>query len=537
VASGADILRSWCEAIGLTQAFVVPGADVAGIIAALRRSGSIRMTPATSEALAGAMAEGFVRRSGEPALVVACGGPGASALVPAVAQVAGSGCPILYVTGRGDGALDGLGWDVPDGPLLAAAGAISLSVMEVGELAVALRAAAAALASLRPVHLMVGVGVQASLTDFDVADAAVLPAAAREQLPPAGFAGRTLLAVGAAATGSAPKIEALARAADLPVVTDMSARGVLPEDDVLALGHLGFCPAPSALVALAVAGPLRAERVVGLAPSPRWEQALRTRVELLEVVPLAQLDTWLHAAAAMAVPSATRSAWVEAIGAIDTDPVPTSRGEPDPGLEAHGAIVAIASEELGPSVVQVADAGGFHRSVVVRTTARMPRTVVATDGLTAMGWSVGAAIGAALADPTTDVVAYLGDGSFHVAALGLAVAADAGLRVLFLVAHNGVHGAAPACRADLTDDPVPLPACDLVAVALACGVPSARCPDVAALRRGIRDFRSGQGPRLLVVPIGGSDPAVTHRPLGIPFLDGCDMADLGARPAGAVVGP
>jgi acetolactate synthase-1/2/3 large subunit len=327
---------------------------------------------------------------------------------------------------------------------------------------------------------------------------------------------RVVLAVGAAALDEAASIVALARRMNWPVMTDMTARGVISEDDPLCLGHVSYMPAPRAREAFGGAPERRATRIVALAMSPFLLEQLKAWGVSIDVVPGGRHAAWLAAAIerARSCGHATREAFVAAAA------LPSPPSVESPAVLAYGTVVETVAAALGPGAVHVSDAGVFHQSVSVRLRAGLPRTILATDCLTAMGWAFGAAMGAALAAPEMPVVAYVGDGSFHVQGLSLAVAARLGVRVLFVVADNGLHASTRRRHAVGADDPAALPALDLLAVAEACGVEAVRCDDSRRLRAAVDEFRAGTGPRVVVVPTGTTDPVANGRVTGLAFLDG-----------------
>jgi thiamine pyrophosphate-dependent acetolactate synthase large subunit-like protein len=106
-----------------------------------------------------------------------------------------------------------------------------------------------------------------------------------------------------------------------------------------------------------------------------------------------------------------------------------------PALRAVHALDA----SLPPASPIIADAGAAHRAVAIAVASRGQRPVLMTNGLTTMGWSLGAALGASVALPEQPVGVVIGDGSL-VADLG-DVAALVRHRVpaVIVVLANGVH--------------------------------------------------------------------------------------------------
>jgi acetolactate synthase-1/2/3 large subunit len=69
-----------------------------------------------------------------------------------------------------------------------------------------------------------------------------------------------------------------------------------------------------------------------------------------------------------------------------------------------------------------------------------PRSLVTSGGLGAMGFGLGAAIGAKAANPGRTVVLVTGDGSFHMNLTELTTSVAQDLPVLTVIMNNGVLG-------------------------------------------------------------------------------------------------
>lgn len=509
----ASSILAWAALQGIDHAFVLAGADVDVLVKAVRADAKIKVVYVNNETAAVNMAEGYGRRTGRPALVLACGGPGLVGLVVGAAQAAGSDCPILYLTGSTGSSQDEVGWLVPDGPLMTAAGCPSLSLTAPVQLPSILRKFGQLLAEGRQVHLQVASSVQGASCELLSEEPALPPASAARPVMPTGL---FLLAVGDRALAFTERIAELAQSKAIPLVTDMTARGVLPESHPLAMGHLTFSPEPRAVAALASPSDNPSPKVVALAPSLALRSALRRLGVVPEVIESWQIDNWLTQARQSVEVCSRRTAWVE--GLNQSHPRVASAKAASDTL-GHGGVVELAQQILGADAIHVVDAGVFHQSAVARLRAARPRTILSTDTLTSMGWSFGAAIGAALGSPDSAVVAYAGDGCFQIQGLTLATAARLRLGILFIVGINGVYASSRARHAPGPDDPALVSPCDIPAVARACGVPADICETAQELRKALAGFNPADGPRLLAVTVGVGDSLVRNRPLGIPGLD------------------
>ncbi len=492
---------------GIRVAFVIPGADIESLVRALRGHEEIRLIPVTSEAAAATMAEGYCRASGRPAVVLGCGGPGLSSLLPFIAQASASSLPIVYLSGLASLRQDEVGWPCSDTALVAAAGCKSILIRDASDFQLALQAIQEAVAQHRPLHLSITAAAQnspaLSACEFPA------PKPAQGQRPWTSVP-RLALVIGTAAIHHAEALRRLVQDKGIPVATDMTARGIVPEDNPLALGHLSFMGPTEAWDAL-----VSADSVHVLAPSADLLAELRRRQLHFEIIAQRELLAWINWAKCAADDGAERRQWVAGLAR------PRHLSSPAPGQipTTHGSVVRTVAGALGPDTVHVLDAGVFHQAGARHLLPSQPRTVISTDCLTIMGWSLGAALGAALAQPGRLVVAYLGDGSFHIQGLSLSLAARLGLPVLFIVGVNGVYASSRKRHPEGPEDPALLPSCDIPAVAQACGVPGRRCADIKCLRAEVEAWASAPSPLLLSVNVGIADPSLAGVKTGIPSLD------------------
>ena len=144
------------------------------------------------------------------------------------------------------------------------------------------------------------------------------------------------------------------------------------------------------------------------------------------------------------------------------------------------------------------DAGGSRGYVSSFWVATRPRNYIGMGGMAAMGWSLGAAIGAKLGRPDHLVFHMLGDASFGMTGMEIETAARMGIGTLTVVVNNGgigsslmaldKPGTAPASVAELGGD--------FSMVARGLGAYSERIEQPAdlipAFRRAIRATEEGQ---------------------------------------------
>lgn len=508
-------MTDWLYSLGIDHVFVVTGWDVTWLIEDLRNDRRIRLVPVTHEFVGGAMAEGFARRSGRPAAVVVCGGPGEAALLPAAVHGGIRSVPVLLIMGMVNASTEDTGAPALSfsTALAGMAGICSAEAKSKAELPGSLRMVGAALRSGRPALLRILDEIQ-RLEFEPIVGEPELP----EAIQPASMEGcglRKVLAVGTGALPWAGMIRQLAAVRRWPVITEMTSRGVVPEAGDLSLGHLGFLPSPAALAATDPRGPLAADCVVALGVCDEFRRALTSRGAVVQEVGEGAVGAWLERVLAQGSDGEVDEAWLDGLRQCRPHREVHSHGE---GL-CHAMLVREVSAFFGPRAVHVADAGIFHAAVTLMLVADEPRTVLATEGLSLMGWSLGAAQGAAMADPDVPVVAWLGDGSFLMHGLALATAARDRLRVIHVIAENGALGSPRSRHAVGPEDPAVLPDVDLAGVAAACGVPVMKVADPGELRAALPRLRDAEGPVVLLATVGAGDPCVRGRHIGFSYAD------------------
>jgi len=100
-------------------------------------------------------------------------------------------------------------------------------------------------------------------------------------------------------------------------------------------------------------------------------------------------------------------------------------------------VVAIAREEAPLDSIVTTDVGSHKLMVGQVWQASVPRSVLMTNGLSAMGFGVPAAIAARLSCPDRPVIALVGDGGFAMTATEMRIAAALGLPVVVVVFTDG----------------------------------------------------------------------------------------------------
>jgi acetolactate synthase-1/2/3 large subunit len=449
--SGADVIGEALAAAGATHAFGIPGGEVLALIDGLENAG-IRFVLARHESAAGFMAEGLWHATGALPVLVATLGPGVANAVNVVANAQQDRVPLVFLSGCIDAEVaESFTHQVFDhgavlGPLVKARFRASPGTLG---LTMAKAIAAATEGQPGPVHVDVPIAVAESTA---TSPPAPVPAPRPAFVPAddAGFAAAADLLAGAERPlaiagldavneGAGPAIAAFCRATGMPLVTTYKAKGLLPEDDPLAIGGAGLSPRADAVLMPLIAAAdsllllgydpieMRAgwrhpwsedKAVIEIAPVPRTHGMHAVRHSLRgDIAPtLARL-------AAKAVwpgnePARTRAALAETFAA-------------GPAF-GPAAIFHRLRAILPPETVATADSGA-HRilfSQIWRCTT--PRDLIQSTGLCTMACAVPLALGHRLGR-AAPVLAVVGDAGLEMGLGELATARDLGLPVIVCV--------------------------------------------------------------------------------------------------------
>jgi acetolactate synthase-1/2/3 large subunit len=155
-------------------------------------------------------------------------------------------------------------------------------------------------------------------------------------------------------------------------------------------------------------------------------------------------------------------------------------------------VVDVVRAAMPDDTVATSDVGSHKMLVGQGWRTRHPRGVLMTNGLSAMGFGVPAAIAAKYADPTRPVVAMVGDGGFAMAATELRMAANMGLGAVFVVFVDGSLN-----RIELKQmvqrypsTATRIPGTDLVKLAESLSCDGVRVESAAALEQALSDVSS-----------------------------------------------
>jgi acetolactate synthase-1/2/3 large subunit len=124
--------------------------------------------------------------------------------------------------------------------------------------------------------------------------------------------------------------------------------------------------------------------------------------------------------------------------------IPRAHHHRDPGARRNGIHPRIIIEEsarrLGPEAIVASDVGQHQMWTAQFYPFNRPRSFLSSGGLGTMGFGLGAALGAKIANPRRPVALFTGDGSFRMNCGELATLNSYGIALLIVIFNNRVLG-------------------------------------------------------------------------------------------------
>jgi acetolactate synthase-1/2/3 large subunit len=524
--TGAEAVMRTLEALGVDTVFGYPGGAIMPAYDTLIEAG-LRHVLVRHEQGAIHMAEGYAHATGKVGVCIVTSGPAATNLVTGLTDAMMDSIPVLALTGQVPSAAIGT-----DAFQEADVTGITMPITKHNEL---VRSADRIVDAIKegyhiarsgrpgPVLIDLPKDILNAEVDFDWDPAVDLPgyrptvrghgrmvreaiAMIAEAERPVIYAGGGLVRAGADA-----ELRAFAERLQLPVVTTLMARGVMPDTHELTVGMPGMHGHVAAVRAfqetdlLVVLGARFDDRVTGrldaFAPLAR---VVHVDVDPAEIgknrhadVPvvgdvkvvleqfLAHLDS-LEEKGRLAEALPDTAAWRAHLADLKVEH-PLRCDQPETGvLKPQTAIRAIHAR-WGDEAVYVAGVGQHQMWASQLIPYTRGRQWINSGGLGTMGFAVPAAIGAKVGlGRDVPVVAIDGDGCFQMTFQELATAVQHDIPVVFCVINNGYLGMVRQWQSLFYDDrrsqvelPQALP--DLVLLAEAYGIPGFRVDRVEDL--------------------------------------------------------
>ena len=467
--SGGEIIRDALKAHGVRTVFGYAGGAILAFYDALHRDPDLHHVTVRHEQGAAHAAAGYARASGRPGVCAATSGPGATNLVTGIMDAYMDSTPIVVLCGQVDTRL--IGRDAfQETDVLSITASITkhgFQPRHVDELEETVYAAFHIASTGRPGPVVIDLpkDVQMARTTRRTARPLALPgyrlvdpphraaiAAAAERLR---RAERPVLLLGGGAliADAGRPLRTLAERFELPVVTTINAKGVIPESHPQAHGMIGMYGRKSGVWAIAECDLLLAfgcrftDRITGAADRfAAGKQLVHIDIDAYELgknVPAAlaiQADArtaanaLLRATAGMRASPAQRrwACQARAARAVCVRCVP------------HGAAVGVHPKAVmdalnrvrRPADIVTTGVGQHQMFASHFLVHERPRTLISSCGAGTMGFGLPAAIGAACAKPSARVFVVDGDGSFQMTCQELATVAQERLKIVILVLDN-----------------------------------------------------------------------------------------------------
>ena len=533
--TGAQALAESLEKAGAEVVFGYPGGNVIDIFDSVRAS-KLRFVLGRHEQGCVHMADGYARALGRPGVVLVTSGPGLTNTITGLGAANMDGVPLVLVCGQVP--LDEMGTDAfqeaDTTGLTRAVSKHGLLVKGADEIPEAIAQAFYIATHGKPGVVVVDVprDCQRAKTAAQYPARVSLRAYHPERFASAAQVNRLARLVNAAkrpviyagggviAADASSDVAALAHKAGIPVVTTMTGIGAVDSEDPLSLGMAGIHGEPAARRALADADLILAlgvrfnDRTSATLPRRQWPRIVHVDCDA------SAIGRTVHAGFGIVadvkdllatVDSRIRPArceeWVNrcrptAAELSESAGAATARR----GYVAPKAVVDAVCREAKGGFVAVTDVGQHQLWAARCLRGVRPRSFISSGGMGAMGFGIPAAIGAAIARPGEKVVAFVGDGGAQMTAEELAVAAELGLSVVFVVFSNGTLGLVRqmqktgfGARYFATDIRLP----DFVKLAAAYGIRGVRVDSQAGLDAAIHRAMRAKG--LVLVDIA-TDP-------------------------------
>ena len=525
--SGADLLVKVLEEEGVSVVFGYPGAAVLHIFESLSRSG-VRPIVTAHEQGAVHAADGYARTTGRVGVALATSGPGATNLITGIATAYMDSIPLVALTGNVHTELIGKDsfQEVYIAGMAMPITKHTIAVRRVEELGDALREAFRIARSGRPGPVLVDIPRDVTMQTAEYTPTAVLGAEPPALDPRRLEAMAGLIAAsrrpvlyyggGVLRSGAAWALKSLVERASIPACHTMMGIGVLPTDHPLNLGMVGMHGKLSASKAIEACdlllgvGVRFSDRAATnrriFAPNARRVQIDIDASEISKNVAvedslIADAGAALRKLAELVRPG-DRGEWLAEIERMQREWDLPPEGEA--GRIHPAAFMRELARAAGPETVIATDVGQHQLWTAQYYPFEKPNTFLSSGGLGTMGFGMGAAIGAAIAQPGRRVALVTGDGSFHMNLNELATAVSYRLPIVVCVLDNRGLGMVRQWETlyfGREVDAAPVRQTDYVALARAFGARGYAAAGPAELPAVLAAAFGGEGPCVVRVPI------------------------------------
>ena len=523
------------RAEGISIIYGYPGAAICPFYDELYKS-DIRHILVRHEVNGGHAASGFARITGKPAVCVATSGPGALNLITAIATAYMDSVPMVIITGQVNS--EQIGRDVfQEADITGSAEPFvkhSYLLNRPEEAAEVFKRAfyIAGTGRRGPVLIDVPFDIQLSEIDFEYPETVDIRSY-RPSTQGNGFQIKRaintwkeaekplIMAGGGLFTGNGAELmRRLAEKADMPVVSTMMGLGAMPSDSPLYYGMIGMHGKKAANYAvnncdtLFLLGARVGDRAIAAMEQRSGFTVVHIDIDPAEIgknieanVPivgditlvleqlLEQLDN------VISEQPMSHADWRKTLDEhrVDPEPKPAQDGYVNPKW-----FIRELDKKLPKHSVVVSDVGQNQIWAAANISLKDGRFLT-SGGMGTMGYSLPAAIGAKCADPTAEVVAVCGDGSFQMQFAEIATAVQHDVNVKIIVIKNNYLGMVREVQERVYDNRLIAVSLDgspdFVKIADAYGIESARADSEQSAIEGIERMMKSDKPFLLEVVV------------------------------------
>jgi acetolactate synthase-1/2/3 large subunit len=556
--SGARILVEALIEQGVDTVFGYPGASVLHIYDELyRQRKRIRHILVSHEQHAAHAADGYARSSGRTGVCLATSGPGATNLVTGIATAAIDSVPVVAITGNVSVPL--LGKDSFQEVNITG---ITMPIVkhnwiveDVKELAEVIREAFIVTRSGRPGPVLIDIP-----KDISAAETAYFPqgtnSARAERLAERGSretfteadiekavkllrnAKRPMLYAGGGVilSGAGAELRKLAEILNAPVAMSLMGMGAYPHDHRLCTGLIGMHGTAASNKAaqktdlLVAIGARFSDRVTSQVERfAHSAKILHIDIDPAEINKNIQSDAFVAGDAKSVLqrlvkklPAKMETDWD---GEIDEWKAIIPRDHHHKTALHPRFVIQETARALGDEAIVVTDVGQHQIWVAQFYPFNRPRAFLSSGGMGTMGYGLGAAIGAKIANPSRPVALFSGDGGFRMNSGEMATLMYYKLPALVVVFNNRTLGMVRQwqnffCGGRYSETDLDGRGPDFIKIAEAYGIPAFRAGNEAsfldALKKGIAHNKAGM-PALIETIIDKDERVVPMVPGGKPI--------------------
>ena len=547
----ADYFAYFLAERGVSTAFMVSGGQMMHLIDAISRVQSIRYYCCHHEQACAMAADASARLTGAVGLCYATGGPGGTNLITGLVGAYQDSIPIFFLTGQCK-VRDTIQANVLTG--LRQMGMFEVDIVSIVSSVTKYAAFVDRPEDARyhmekayhlatngrpgPVLLDVPLDVQSALIDpakqraftapretvRSTPDLSLVQAALREAVRPLVFAGH-----GIRCAGAVDNFRLLVKQLQLPVVTTQLAKDLLAYTDPLFVGHPGIkgdraanFAVQSADLILVLGSSLHVQNIgweadqfapharkIHIDPDPMVLRKTRTIVSDQIECPAEKFIEYFIESSRTTRDGCIHWNWLERTRQwkhrFESTKEPHVLGPMDGPLNLYEVVDAL-SDFIAENAVVLTDAGQPTYVVPQAYRLKESQRFLAPGSLAEMGWALPAAIGAAAANPSREVVAIIGDGSFQTNIHELQTLRHNAFNVKVIVVNNGGYASIRSTQnrffsghyvGSTPESGVSLP--DLAKLAAAYELPYEVCRVSSELHSCLRATFGQVGPMLLEV--------------------------------------